>query len=244
MGLRVEIAENGRFALEKLAKQRYAVVFMDCQMPELDGFDTTRLVRNGADGVLDPMVPVVAMTAHALKGDRERCLEAGMDDYMTKPLDLSDLRNKIRRWIPSHELRPSRASDSSSSAIPDSIFEEGTLLGRVLGDAEVARMAIQAFLDEAPGRLEAAQEAQRKGQIGVVRDNAHALKGACGNIGCKQMAKCASDLETWSASAGAIEDGASYFQALMAVWGESRSRLQRYLESSSSTSGSQSVSED
>jgi PAS domain S-box-containing protein len=238
MGLRVEIAENGRVGLGMLAKNRYSVVFMDCQMPELDGFDTTRMVRNGAEGVLDPMVPIVAMTAHALKGDRERCLEAGMDDYVTKPLDLGDLRNKIRRWIPTHEIRPSHAADSSSSAMSDSIFEEGTLLGRVLGDAEVARMAIQAFLDEAPGRLEAAQEAQRKGQIGVVRENAHALKGACGNIGCKQMAKCASDLETWSASAGSIEDGASYLQALLAVWSESRSRLQRYMESNSSTSPS------
>jgi PAS domain S-box-containing protein len=235
MGLRVEIAENGRFALQRLAKSRYAVVFMDCQMPELDGFDTTRLLRQGAEGVLDPLVPVVAMTAHALKGDRERCLEAGMDDYMTKPLDLGDLRNKVRRWIPSHEIRPSHLSESGSSAMADSIFEEGTLLGRVLGDVEVARMAIQAFLDDAPGRLEAIREAQGKGQIGVVRENAHALKGACGNIGCKHMARCAADLENWSASAGSIEEGASFLQALVAVWNESRSRLQRFLGNSSGT---------
>ena len=236
MGIEVDIADNGRAALDILARNRYDLVFMDCQMPELDGFDATRALRDGSAGALDPKVPVVAMTAHALKGDRERCLEAGMDDYLTKPLDFADVRAKLRRWIPGIQPRPPRIRDSSSTgAVIDSFFEEGKLLERVLGDVEVARVAVQAFLDDGPGRLQEIQEGQRKGQILVVCQNAHSLKGAGHNIGCLHFAKCAGELESWATTGGAFEEGASLVQALVAAWGESRVHLQRYLEGSSSS---------
>jgi len=245
LGLAVDLANNGRHALERLAVANYDLVFMDCQMPELDGFDATRLLRQGAQGVRNPMVPVVAMTAHALKGDRERCIDAGMDDYMTKPLEQGELRAKVRRWLPGHQQTfVSKPSDSVSSGVSDSIFEEALLMGRVLGDLDVAKIAIQAFLEDFPARIAAIQTGCERGQIGVVRENSHALKGSSANLGCLLLSKSASELETWAATAGTSDDGASLLQALLAAWTESRVRLQRFLENSSSSHQANSASDD
>ncbi len=98
LGYRAELAANGRLALEALARTRYSVVLMDCQMPELDGYEATRAVRAGEAGVLDPQVPIVALTAHAMERDKERALEAGMDDYLTKPVQLEMLAQQLARW--------------------------------------------------------------------------------------------------------------------------------------------------
>ncbi len=98
LGHEVDVAENGIKALEALRKKRYDLVLMDCQMPEMDGYECTTILRTPEGGVLDPGVPVVALTAHAMAGDRDKCLEAGMDDYLTKPIDAEQLRAMISRW--------------------------------------------------------------------------------------------------------------------------------------------------
>ena len=105
LGCRVAIASNGREALERCAERSFDAVFMDCQMPELDGYDATRALRE-RERARHTRVPIVAMTAHALAGDREKCLEAGMDDYVTKPLRVEELRAALERWI----VAPARAS--------------------------------------------------------------------------------------------------------------------------------------
>jgi len=108
MGVSVTQAGNGVEALEQLRQRRFDLVLMDCQMPTMDGYEATRLLRDPATGVLDPRVTVVAMTAHAMAGDRERCLAAGMDDYLTKPVDPKRLLSTLTRiWA--------RGSDASSA---------------------------------------------------------------------------------------------------------------------------------
>ncbi len=97
-GCEVDVAENGELALVALAAQSYAAVLMDCQMPLLDGYETTRLVRAGARLVRQPRVPIIAMTANAMDGDREKALDAGMNDYLSKPIDPQLLRALILRW--------------------------------------------------------------------------------------------------------------------------------------------------
>jgi CheY-like chemotaxis protein len=99
LGLRADPVANGREAIEALAADDYDVVLMDCQMPELDGFQATRLIRRGSDGVRNPHVPIVAMTANAMKGDRDACLEAGMDEYVSKPVKPADLLAAIERAL-------------------------------------------------------------------------------------------------------------------------------------------------
>jgi len=107
MGLRSDPASNGIEALRALAAVPYDLVLMDCQMPEMDGFEATELLRNGKYHVLNPLVPVIALTANAMKGDRERCIASGMNDYLAKPLQVQELRNKVEQWLTSSE-QPSK----------------------------------------------------------------------------------------------------------------------------------------
>jgi CheY-like chemotaxis protein len=96
-GYRVEVAANGMEALEAVKKVRFDLILMDCQMPEMDGYDATREIRRREGS--GRRVPIVALTAHAMTGDREKCLEAGMDDYLTKPVNAAELRGAVEQWI-------------------------------------------------------------------------------------------------------------------------------------------------
>ena len=100
LGLRADVAGTGQEAVERLSREGhgYEVVLMDCQMPEMDGFQATRVVR-ALEVQRGERVTIVAMTAQALKGDRERCLAAGMDDYLSKPVRIDDLREALARWL-------------------------------------------------------------------------------------------------------------------------------------------------
>jgi CheY-like chemotaxis protein len=99
LGCEVDIAENGRIACELTARQHYDLLFMDCQMPEMDGFEATRLIRTRE---LDSgrHTPIIALTANAMNRDRERCLDAGMDDFVPKPYSAADFERALRRWCP------------------------------------------------------------------------------------------------------------------------------------------------
>ncbi len=97
LGYHTDLANNGKEALERLEDSDYNLVLMDCQMPEMDGYDTTRVIRNENSTVRNHKIPIIAMTANAMKGDREKCLEAGMDDYVTKPINIEQLKEVIGR---------------------------------------------------------------------------------------------------------------------------------------------------
>jgi CheY-like chemotaxis protein len=99
LGLEAEVAENGAEALALLDRCHYRLVLMDCQMPVVDGFEATHRLRSPDSTALDPRVPVVAMTANAMQGDRDRCLRAGMDDYVAKPITVARLRDVVEPWL-------------------------------------------------------------------------------------------------------------------------------------------------
>jgi CheY-like chemotaxis protein len=99
LGLQVDIANNGLEALRLLPQRPYDLVFMDCQMPEMDGFEATTAIRSWEVSTGRPRVPIVAMTANAMAGDRERCLAAGMDDYIAKPIQSQRIVEALQRWI-------------------------------------------------------------------------------------------------------------------------------------------------
>jgi two-component system sensor histidine kinase/response regulator len=96
-GVRTTIAHNGREAVDLAAAGHYAAIFMDCQMPELDGYDATRQIRNSEH---DRHTPIIAMTAHSMRGDRENCIAAGMDDYVSKPIQNESLDAVLEQWLP------------------------------------------------------------------------------------------------------------------------------------------------
>ena len=101
LGLSVDVTDNGRYALEKLSNSTaaYDVILMDCQMPEMDGYQATRQIRKGVAGGAHVQTPIIALTANAMKGDREKCLEAGMNDYLSKPIDLMKLAKVLGEYL-------------------------------------------------------------------------------------------------------------------------------------------------
>jgi CheY-like chemotaxis protein len=100
LGLQVDLAGNGEEAIDALGSFPYDLVFMDCQMPVLDGYEATRRIRESHSQVKDPRIPIIAMTANAIQGDRERCIAAGMDEHIAKPVSLAKLGKTLEQWLP------------------------------------------------------------------------------------------------------------------------------------------------
>ena len=197
----IDVATNGREALATLATQPYDVVLMDCQMPELDGYETTRtLRREEADGTYGARPPhfVIALTANAMAGDREKCLEAGMDDFITKPIELSQLDTALKRAIATGRYTPAPASGApthgESSAEP--VLEAATLdVLRVPGDPQALRELVDLFRDDAPARLGNLRSAIESHDQALAKISAHSAKGSAANLGGRRFAALAGQAE-------------------------------------------------
>jgi len=188
-GIAVDCAGDGRAALERLAARDYALVLMDCQMPVLDGYEATAEIR--ARGL---RVPVVAMTAHAMKGDRERCLEAGMDDYLAKPLRPEDLDAVLERWLSGGE--PPEPEPTPAPA-PEAQLVDGDRMDMFRRDyPDIVDQLVTLFVDGTPPLIEELREAAAGDDPEAVRRAAHKLKGSCQNIGATWMATLAREAET------------------------------------------------
>jgi signal transduction histidine kinase/CheY-like chemotaxis protein len=202
-GHKVTIAANGREALNASARHAFDVVLMDVQMPEMGGFEATAAIR-ARESEGGPHVPIVAMTAHAMKGDRERCLAAGMDDYLTKPLDSRKLCLLI-------EAIASGRAPASGTAIPD---VSDRVLARVGGDRELLADISRLFIDDAPRHLEQIRRALDDRDGESLHRAAHGLKGAAANFDADDVVSAARVLEEvgrtgqFDADAGAAREAA------------------------------------
>jgi CheY-like chemotaxis protein len=193
-GYRAEAVFNGLEALTALEKNRYDLILMDVQMPEMDGFETTAAIRR-KEKEKGGHIPIVAMTAHAMKGDRERCLEAGMDDYLSKPIQPKELIEMIERQLKGARPGETEVAPSERAEEPE-VFDRKVLLERLDGDEEIFKEIIATFLDDAPNQIERLKKAlQERNATGVERQ-AHLLKGAALNIGGNGLQTAARELET------------------------------------------------
>ncbi len=194
VGITPDVAEQGEEAIQQLARQPYDLVFMDVQMPVLDGLEATQRIRRGEGGVLDPSVPIVAMTAHVMEGDRERCIEAGMDDYLSKPIDAQALLRIVDRHLGErdHTVVVEASSPSESGA---AVFDRGALLRRVMGDDGIAERVLAAFRTELPSRVERLRRALLAGDLKEAMQEAHGLKGSSANVGCERVFEVAAEME-------------------------------------------------
>jgi CheY-like chemotaxis protein/HPt (histidine-containing phosphotransfer) domain-containing protein len=188
LGCRVDVAEHGNQAVEKFLAaidDPYDLVLMDCQMPVMDGYEATRRLRAAqAEG----RTPVVALTAHAFAGEREKCLAAGMDDFLTKPVRPEPLRKMLARWLPAPPPAECVAPEVEF-APPDEIEKVHAVLGR--GFASL----VDLFLADTPRRLAALRAAAEQGDVTVLAKEAHALAGSAVSLGAGSLAIACRALE-------------------------------------------------
>jgi two-component system, sensor histidine kinase and response regulator len=206
LGYGAEVAGNGREAVEVVAQAAYGAVLMDCQLPVMDGYQATAEIRR-REG-MDRHTPIIAMTAAALPVPRERCLAAGMDDYIAKPVLVSDVAAGLSRWLHGEATVP-RASASAESAEsardvldPDRLAELGQLDSAGDG-SEFLCMLVDCFLTRAPADLASLRAAVERGDATAIYHVAHRLKGAAATLGSPGMVDVCQELEAL-ASTGAL----------------------------------------
>ncbi len=197
-GHSVTIAGNGLEALEILPTDVFDLVLMDVQMPRMDGFEATAAIRK-MEAITGNHIPIVAMTARAMKGDRERCLEAGMDVYVSKPIQVQELLRAIDEMIPSHIGAPQEAAAPSDEEAPvldeDVVYDNAALMERVEGDRDLLRLILDLFEEEAPARMQQIQAACTARDAAEIERAAHAIKSVVGNFGAHAAMDAALQLE-------------------------------------------------
>jgi CheY-like chemotaxis protein len=194
LGHQATVVSNGREAFVAFQAGKFDLIAMDVQMPEMDGLDATIAIR-AWEKTAGTHTPIIAMTGHAMKGDRERCLAAGMDGYTSKPIRIGELEHAIAQLI----SPPNSAKVSVSEADQaDGAIDHAALLAGVDGNRRVLRELVRLFLADCPRRLAEIKEAIRRGDAGALGRAAHTLKGSVGNFAAKNAFAAAQRLEIMS----------------------------------------------
>jgi CheY-like chemotaxis protein len=198
-GHHVVAVSNGREAIDTYEKEHFDLVLMDVQMPEVDGFEATQRIRQ-IEKRKGGHIPIVAMTAHAMKGDREKCLAAGMDEYVPKPIKTQELHNVIENLAlksVDQDKSGERSLDSQNDDGPTKdIFDLNQALQVVDGDKKLLKEITVMFLEELKVNLEGIVQAIRKKDADALEKAAHSLKGSVGNLGAKRAYGAAYRLES------------------------------------------------
>ncbi|OUS29234.1 hypothetical protein A9Q99_08960 [Gammaproteobacteria bacterium 45_16_T64] len=195
LGVEAQAVGNGLEAISALGdapyRAPYTIVLMDCQMPEMDGYEATIKIRNDASGRHNANIPIIAMTANAMKGDRERCLEAGMSDYLSKPVDPDELEKKLLEWLPdivlsSHEdERPGgdyevEIASKDEAVVP--IWDQAAVLKRLRGKVHRLQYLVDSFVSTMPAKVDELRECIAQGQCDEAGKAAHFIKGSVANL--------------------------------------------------------------
>ncbi len=231
LGYGADAVSDGRGALSALAEADYDLVLMDCQLPDLDGYEATRLIRFETTPVRNHAIPIVAMTAHAMTGDREKCLAAGMNDYLSKPIEPGALERAIERWTQSAADRSPEGAEPRPPDLPAtagcSEFDPGDLLERVSGNVRLARRVTGRFLSDMPLQLAALSQAILSADMKAVTLAAHSIKGAAANVGSPVVTEAARRIEQ-QAKAGDLDGAGSMLPLLTASFENTRESLDRF----------------
>ncbi len=213
-GHSVIVAENGQEAVDILARQRFDIVLMDIQMPVMDGVEATRTIRDPSSAVLDHDVPIIALTAHAIKGDRERFIQAGMTDYLTKPVDFRKLFGIMTTLFPSKKIvagSPPPPVTVSSTQEQNGPAIDLEWFGKMLSSRkDFLRRMFEVFVREEPLRLEKTKKALEAGDMEILRFLAHSIKGATATMGAYGARDHAAALEKAAKAADPQEASCQY----------------------------------
>jgi CheY-like chemotaxis protein/HPt (histidine-containing phosphotransfer) domain-containing protein len=215
LGFKAEAVSNGAEVLEAVKRGRYDVILMDCQMPELDGYEVTRHLRQAekTSDVTDRPAHIIALTAHAFQGDREKCLAAGMDDYLTKPLQLPRLKQALQRAWKKAAIGPEAgATEGSASESGQAALDAAALAAlrelREPGQNDPLKELGELFLKDARARLQQIESALAERDSPKLAAAAHALKGSASNLGARRLSALCAGLEKLG-KAGDLTEAAS-----------------------------------
>jgi len=203
LGLRADAVANGEEVLKALETIPYDLVLMDVQMPVMDGFEATRRIRDSRSKVVDRQIPIIALTAHAMQGDREKCLQAGMDDYLSKPVSPQSLVEILERWLPggasaaikemSRGPKDGPAVITSKKNIP--VFDKTMMMRRFMNDEELVGVVIEGFLADIPQQIEMLRGYLVSGDTVGVERQLHTMKGAVANVSGEILRSLVHELE-------------------------------------------------
>ncbi|MFZ1083457.1 MAG: PAS domain S-box protein [Terracidiphilus sp.] len=207
IGISADAVANGSEALKSLESIPYDLVLMDMRMPVMDGLEATRIIRDPQSAVLFHSIPIIAMTANAMQSDQESCLAAGMNGFVPKPVSKSVLLDALKRWLRAGDV-PVPAADSQLArpqAIESApaVFDWTSVLERLEGDEELARIVIEAFLEDAPHQIQELKNLARNGDAAASGRLAHSIKGAAANVGGERVRKVAAEMEK-AADSGSV----------------------------------------
>ncbi|WP_228062056.1 PAS domain-containing hybrid sensor histidine kinase/response regulator [Coleofasciculus sp. LEGE 07081] len=224
LGYRADCVTDGQAVLDRLAQDDYDIVLMDCQMPILDGYETTRLLRYHEQS--DRHTVVIALTASAMSTDRDKCLAVGMDDYISKPVELEALGNIVRRWtnltLPKDwmkptdstaQAKPARFPASPTLSEPDCPIDLERLSQLFKNKPDYQQKFLTIFIKEAQNRINGIREAIATEDFASIQQQAHRLKGSSANAGVWQMPEMAQQLE-WLAQEKCLETAVELVEAL------------------------------
>ena len=223
LGLVCDFAKDGREALSMAKNNIYCLILTDCSMPVMDGFEFTRKYRE-LESVDRNRIPIIAMTGSALKGDEERCLKSGMDDYLTKPVRLGCLSEKIGKWL-NLDVADTNVEDTKTDN-EESIPIDLTMLGEILGDDDPAGMIemLQCFIEYFDPLMEELKSTVNTGDRESIRDVAHKAKGASGNAAAIQLSEIMKELQL-----AALESSTDQIDDLLANGDAEYTRVKEYI---------------
>jgi CheY-like chemotaxis protein/HPt (histidine-containing phosphotransfer) domain-containing protein len=202
LGLTADAVANGRAAVAALATVPYDLILMDVQMPVMHGIEATQHIRDMGSAVQNHAIPIIAMTANAMQGDRGICLAAGMDDYLTKPISAMVLAEVLEKWLPEDgvdpewqhaERGPGGAQEAQTAAAP--IWDKAGMLARLMDDEPLAMGILEVFLEDMPQQIQSLQAFVDGGDAKGAERQAHTITGASANVGGERMRSVALAIE-------------------------------------------------
>jgi CheY-like chemotaxis protein len=259
LGCRVDTACNGVEALEAIARKSYDAVLMDCQMPEMDGYEATRRIRElekqpvdaATDGRSGLRHTIIALTAHAMQGERQVCLDAGMDDYLSKPFSMDGLGEVLSRWLPTTEADEASTHESpiqlvktEMAALPSSADSSALASGQgridtayldVIrsmqrpGKADLLKTIIDQYIEDGLCQIEIMRKGYADGDAAAVRGASHRLKSSSANLGALWLADYCKELES-ICKEGRVPDDMTLITMIEEGYREARIQLEAFQE--------------
>ena len=186
-----DVVQNGLEVINSLKEEHYDLILMDIQMPTMDGLEATKIIRDPDSNIPYHDIPIIAMTAHAMQEDRKKCLDSGMNGYISKPIDAQILINEIEKQISGGDNMSATTNESKTQ-----IFDRDALFQRLGDDEEFIKEIIEVFTEDFQSQIDQLEQAVKDRDPGQVTQIGHTMKGACKNVGAIALSEIAYEIES------------------------------------------------